>query len=215
MKAPVWDLPIRLFHWLLTGLIVFSWWSVKFHHTDWHIWSGIAILTLLVFRLLWGFFGSSTASFANFVRGPRAVRAYLRDDSGWRIAGHTPLGGLSVIAMLGAVAIQLGLGLISTDPDGLYEGPLARLVSLDVTDTARDIHEYWFYVVLALIVMHLGAIIYYKLRGKKLVKGMITGRLALNPDVAPMRPAKWWVAILCLAVAIAVARWIVAGARPF
>jgi cytochrome b len=216
VKAPVWDLPIRLFHWLLTGLIAFSWWSVHNHHTDWHIWSGIAILTLLVFRLLWGLFGSSTARFANFVRGPRAVRAFLRDRSSWRVAGHTPLGALSIIAMLLAVAIQVGLGLISTDPDGLNAGPLAQLVSLHVSETARDIHEYWFYVVLALIVLHVGAIIYYKVfRGQKLVKGMISGRIALEPGVAPMRPARWWVAVLCLAAAFAVARWVVAGAPPF
>ena len=216
MKAPVWDLPVRLFHWLLAALICFSWWSVKFHHTDWHIWSGIAILTLLVFRLLWGIFGGSTARFSSFVRGPRAVREYLRGDGSWRVAGHTPLGALSVVAMLVAVAIQVGLGLISTDPDGLYEGPLAQLVSLTATDTARDIHEYWFYVLLALIVMHLGAIVYYRLvRGQKLTKGMLTGRLALDPGVAPMRPARWWVALLCLAAAFAVARWVVAGAPPF
>ena len=216
MKAPVWDLPVRLFHWLLTGLIGFSWWSVKYNHTDWHIWSGIAILTLLVFRLLWGFFGSSTARFSTFVRGPRTVVAYLRDNRSWRMSGHTPLGALSIVAMLGAVAVQVGLGLISTDPDGLYEGPLARLVGLDATDTARDIHEYWFYVVLALIVMHVGAIVYYKLfRGQKLLKGMITGRLALEPGVEPMQPGRWWVALLCLAAAIAVARWVVAGAPPF
>ena len=60
-KQPLWDLPIRLFHWLLAALILFSWWSVKNHHTDWHIWSGCGILTLLIFRLLWGFVGSSTA----------------------------------------------------------------------------------------------------------------------------------------------------------
>jgi cytochrome b len=216
VKAPVWDLPIRLFHWLLTGLIGFSWWSVKFGHTDWHIWSGIAILTLLIFRLLWGLFGSSTARFANFVRGPRAVRAYLRNNSSWRVAGHTPLGALSIVAMLVAIAVQVGLGLISTDPDGLYEGPLARLVSLNATDTARDIHEYWFYVVLALIILHVGAIIYYKVfRGQKLLKGMIIGRLALDPGVEPMRPAKWWISVLCLAAAAAVARWVVAGAPPF
>ena len=77
-KQPVWDLPTRLFHWLLVALIAFSWWSVENHHTDWHIWSGIAILTLLIFRLLWGFVGSSTARFASFVRGPRAVLDYLR-----------------------------------------------------------------------------------------------------------------------------------------
>jgi cytochrome b len=216
VKAPVWDLPIRLFHWLLTALIVFSWWSVHYHHTDWHIWSGIAILTLLVFRLLWGVFGSSTARFANFVRGPSTVRAFLRDSASWRRAGHTPLGALSIVAMLLAVAIQVGLGLISTDEDGLNEGPLAQLVSLPVSETARDIHEYWFYVVLALIVMHVGAIIYYKVfRGQKLLKGMITGRLALEPGVEPMRPARWWVALLCLAAAFAVARWVVAGAPPF
>src|SRR5215212_10745915 len=78
VKQPVWDLPIRLVHWLLAGLIAFSWWSVKNDHTDWHIWSGISILTLLIFRLLWGFVGSSTARWSNFVRGPSAVRAYLR-----------------------------------------------------------------------------------------------------------------------------------------
>ena len=97
-------------------------------------------------------FGSSTARFANFVRGPRAVLAYLRDNRSWRVAGHTPLGALSVVALLGAVAVQVGLGLISTDEDGLNEGPLARLVSLDASEAARDIHEDLFNVVLALIV---------------------------------------------------------------
>ncbi|MEO7364849.1 MAG: cytochrome b/b6 domain-containing protein [Sphingomicrobium sp.] len=215
-KQPVWDLPIRLFHWLLTALIGFSWWSVEYDHTDWHIWSGIAILTLLVFRLLWGFFGSSTSRFANFVRGPRAVLAYLRDSGTAAAAGHTPLGALSVLALLAAISVQVGLGLISTDPDGLFEGPLARLVSIDTTDTARDIHALWFYVVLALIVLHVAAIAYYKLfRGQKLLKGMITGRLALEPGIEPMRPARWWAALLCLAAAFAVARWVVAGAPPF
>jgi cytochrome b len=144
------------------------------------------------------------------------VSAFLRDRSSWRVAGHTPLGALSLIAMLFAIAIQVGLGLISTDPDGLNAGPLAQLVPLHVSETARDIHEYWFYVVLALIVLHIGAIIYYKIfRGQKLVKGMISGRVELEPGVAPMQPARWWAAVLCLAAAFAVARWVVAGAPPF
>lgn len=215
MKAPVWDLPIRLFHWLLAGLIGFSWWSVKNHHTDWHIWSGVAILTLLFFRLLWGLLGSSTARFSSFVRGPRVVRDYLRDNTSWRVAGHTPLGALSVVALLGAIAVQVGLGLISTDKDGLNEGPLAQLVSLNVSETARDIHELFFNVVLGLIVLHVGAILYYRLvLGQKLTKPMITGRAALEPGVEPMRPGKWWVAVICLLAAFAVARWIVAGAPP-
>jgi cytochrome b len=215
VKAPVWDLPIRLFHWVLAGLIAFSWWSVKNHETELHIWSGIAILTLLIFRLLWGLFGSSTARFANFVRGPAAVRDYLRDNASWRFAGHTPLGALSVVALLAAVAVQVGLGLISVDEDGLNEGPLAQLVSLETSEAARDLHEQWFSVVLALIVLHVAAIIYYRLaEGKSLTKPMVTGRADLEPGVEPMRPGRGWIAIVCLLAALAVSRWIVAGAPP-
>ncbi len=212
-KQPVWDLPVRLFHWLLAALIAFSWWTVRNHHTDWHIWSGCAILTLLLFRLQWGFVGSSTARFGSFVRGPKHVVRFLRGE--WTGVGHTPLGALSVIALLLAVAFQVGLGLISQDEDGIYAGPLSRLVSSDTSDAARDIHELWFNVVLGLIVLHVGAIIFYRLRGKRLTKPMITGRASLRLDVTPMRPAKWWVALICLAVALGIVRWIVAGAPPF
>ena len=213
MKQPVWDLPVRLVHWALACLIAFSWWSVHNHHTDWHIWSGCAILTLLIFRLLWGFVGSSTARFSNFVRGPKTVLAYMRGD--WSGIGHTPLGALSVLALFGAVAVQVGLGLINEDEDGIYTGPLSGLVSVDTSDAARGIHEAWFNVVLALIVLHVGAIIYYRFRGRHLTKPMITGRTRLDPGTQPMRPGKWWVALICLAVSIAIVRWIVAGAPPF
>ncbi len=212
-NQPLWDLAVRLFHWLLAGLIVFSWWTVHNHHTDWHIWSGCAILTLLIFRLLWGFFGSSTARFANFVRGPRAVRDYLGGK--WTGIGHTPLAALSIIALLGAVAIQVGLGLFSEDEDGLYLGPLSHLVSTDTSDKIRDLHELWFNFVLGLIVLHVGAIIFYRLRGKHLTKAMVTGGSRLDPANEPMKPGKWWVALICLAVGIAVTRWIIAGAPPF
>ena len=212
-RQPVWDLPVRLFHWLLAALIAFSWWSVHNQHTDWHIWSGCAILTLLIFRLLWGFVGSSTARFASFVRGPRAVGAFFKGR--WTGTGHSPLGALSVLALLAAVAVQVALGLVSEDEDGLYMGPLARLVSTDTSDTARDIHELWFNVILGLIVLHVLAIIFYRLRGKHLTLPMITGRARLEPGSAPMRPGKWWAALICLAVGIAITRWIIAGAPPF
>jgi cytochrome b len=214
MKQPVWDLPVRLFHWLLAALIAFSWWSVHNHHTDWHIWSGCAILTLLIFRLQWGFVGSSTARFSSFVRGPRAVVDYLR--GGWRGVGHTPLGALSVIALLAAVSIQVGLGLISQDEDGIYAGPLANFVSSDTSDSARDFHETWFNVVLGLIILHVAAIVYYRLaKGQRLTKPMLTGRDHLDPGTEPMRPAKWWVAVICLLIALGIVRWIIAGAPPF
>jgi len=207
-------LPVRLVHWLLAALIAFSWWSVHNHHTDWHIWSGIAILTLLLFRLLWGLVGSSTARFASFVRGPRAIAAYLRGE--WSGAGHTPLGALSVVAMFLAVAVQVSLGLISEDEDGLYAGPLSALVSIDASDKARDIHEFWFeYVILPLIVLHVAAILFYRLRGRRLTKAMITGRGQIPPGTEPLRRGKWWVALICLALALGVSRWVVAGAPPF
>ena len=213
MKQPLWDLPIRLFHWMLAALILFSWWTVKNDHTDWHIWSGCGILTLLIFRLLWGFVGSSTARWASFVRGPRAVADYLRGR--WTGIGHTPLGALSVVALLAAVAVQVGLGLFSEDKDGLYFGPLSRFVTTDTSDRIRDLHETWFKVVLGLIVLHVAAIIFYRFRGRHLTKPMITGRAELDPAAAPMKPGKWWLALICLAAGIGITRWIIAGAPPF
>ena len=214
MKQRVWDLPTRLFHWTLVALIAFSWWSAEERHIQWHIWSGIAILTLLVFRLLWGFAGSTTARFSNFVRGPRAVLGYLRGE--WRGTGHTPLGALSVVALLLLTAVQVGLGLFSTDDDGLVFGPLAHLVSIETSDELRDLHDDMFDVLLVFIGLHVAAILFYRLfLGKKLVKPMLTGVAELDPEAEPMRPGKWWVAALCLVIAIGVSRWVLAGAPPF
>jgi cytochrome b len=213
-KQRVWDLPVRLTHWLLAALIAFSWWSVKYDHVDWHIWSGIAILTLLLFRLMWGVVGSSTARFANFVRGPKHVVRYLRGD--WRGIGHSPLGALSILALFLVTAVQVGLGLFNEDDDGLFAGPLANHLSPDTTDKIRDLHETNFYILLGLIGLHVAAILYYRLvRGKKLTKPMITGRAATDAAAGEMRPGKWWVALICLAVAFAISRWVVAGAPPF
>lgn len=212
LNQPVWDLPVRLVHWLLAALIAFSWWSVHHHHTDWHIWSGCAILTLLIFRILWGFVGSSTARFSSFVKGPAAIGDYWRGR--WSGIGHNPLGAISVLALLVAVAIQVGLGLVSEDEDGIYMGPLAQLVGSDTSDKARHIHELWFNVILGLIVLHLAAIVYYRLRGRRLTLPMITGRAIIGPEMGPMRPGKWWVALICLGVGIGITRWIIAGAPP-
>jgi cytochrome b len=141
------------------------------------------------------------------------VAAHLRGK--WNGIGHTPLGALSVVAIFLAISIQVGLGLIAQDEDGIYTGPLFRLVSSDTSDKARDIHELWFNVILGLIALHVAAIIFYRLRGKHLTKPMITGRSILEPGTAPMRPGKWWAALICLAIGIGLTRWIIAGAPPF
>ncbi len=211
---PVWDVPIRLVHWVLAGLIAFSWWTAETGRLDLHIWSGCGILTLLLFRMLWGFFGSSTARFSSFVRGPAALHDYFAGR--WRGMGHNPLGAVSVIALFAAVAIQVGLGLFAQDDDGIYAGPLYGFVSSDTSDTISGLHEAWFNVILGLVALHVAAIIFYRVvRGKKLTRTMITGTGMVEAGVAPMRPGKWWVAFLCLVIAIGITRWVIAGLPPF
>ena len=214
-KLAVWDLPTRLFHWVLAGLIGFSWWTGEQGQSDLHFYSGYAVLTLLIFRLLWGVFGSSTARFSSFVRGPRAVSDYLGRMKTWPGVGHTPLGALSVLALIAVLFVQVGTGLIQTDDDGLVEGPLAPLVSYDIAEAAHDLHEVSFNLLLVLIGLHVAAILFYRLAlGKKLTGAMITGKAALDASAEPMRPGKGWVAVVCLVIALGLTRWIIAGAPP-
>ena len=214
MKQSVWDVPTRLFHWLLVALIGVSWWTAENGRIEWHLWSGLGIMSLLLFRILWGFVGSSTARFAAFVRGPRHIAGYLRGE--WRGIGHNPLGALSVIALLGLLVVQVGLGLFSTDEDGLYSGFLAQWISLDASEEAAELHDDMFDVLLVFMGLHITAVLFYWLfRRQNLVGPMISGRAALDPEAEPMRPGKWWVALLCLAAAIAFTRWVIAGAPPF
>ena len=213
VRIAVWDLPTRLFHWTLVGLIAFSWWTAEEHYYDLHLWSGIAVLTLITFRLLWGIFGSSTSRFANFVRGPAAVRDYLSGK--WRGIGHSPLGALSVVALLGLVAVQAGLGLFASDEDGLLLGPLSHLIGGDASEEVTDLHEDLFNVLLVLIAVHVAAVLFYWVARKQdLIGPMVTGSAELDPETEPMRPGKWWVALICLIAAIAISRWILAGAPP-
>jgi cytochrome b len=215
VKQRVWDLPVRLFHWLLVVLIPFSWWTARNGEIDLHIWSGCGVLTLLLFRILWGFVGSSTARFSSFVRGPRAVLGYARDTRAWKAIGHNPMGALSVLALLAVLIAQVSLGLINSDEDGIVQGPLARHVDLSTTEWAHEWHDILFDVLVVLIALHIAAILFYRLAGKKLTGAMITGRGEIDPDVEPMQPGKWWAAALCLAAAVGVTRWVIAGAPPF
>ena len=120
------------------------------------------------------------------------------------------------MAIFLALAIQVGLGLISEDVDGLFHGPLYRFVSIDMSEAARDLHEFWFEnVIVTLIALHIAAILFYRMSGRRLTKPMITGKDEIRPGTEPMRPGKWWHAVICLVIAMAVSRWVVAGAPPF
>ena len=121
----IWDPLIRLVHWLMAILVGVSWWTAENGELDYHRYSGYALLGLLVLRIFWGFFGSRTARFASFVKGPRVIGTYLRQLPARTAAhmpampGHNPLGALSVIALLLALAAQVTLGLFAVDVDGI------------------------------------------------------------------------------------------------
>ncbi|HWI76897.1 MAG TPA: cytochrome b/b6 domain-containing protein [Sphingomicrobium sp.] len=215
MKQRVWDLPTRLFHWSLVLLIGLSWWTAETDQDDLHLWLGYGVLFLLVFRVLWGFLGSSTARFSAFVRGPRAVVEYVRNRFRWPLAGHAPLGALSVLALLALLIVQVGTGLFAMDEDGLFGGPLAYLVGIGTSDTLTELHEELFDWLLILIGLHIAAILLYRLAlGRNLLGPMISGKADLPRGMEPMRPATPLVAIVCVLVALAATAWVMLGAPP-
>jgi cytochrome b len=173
----VWDIPTRLFHWLLVILMGFSWWSAETRHLDWHILSGIAVMALVVFRLIWGFIGGSTARFGQFVRSPMKVLAYLRSDSSVaKRPGHNPVGGYSVVLMLLLVSLQVGTGLFANDEDGLDAGPLNRLVSYDQAEIMSELHHLSFTLLQVVIAVHVLAILFYfVVRKRNLLTPMFSG----------------------------------------
>ncbi len=192
-----------------------SWWTAETHRDELHLWLGYGVLFLVLFRIAWGFVGGSTARFSSFVRGPGSVLVYIRSRFRWTAAGHTPLGALSVVVLLAMVAAQVGTGLFALDEDGISGGPLAHIVSLATSEAAYELHEELFDLLLALIALHVAAILMYRLAlGLNLLGPMITGKADLAPGVEPMRPVPAAVAVACVVLALAVTAWIVAGAPP-
>jgi cytochrome b len=210
-RARLWDLPTRLVHWLMAGLIPFSWWSATHEHLDWHRLSGYALLGLLTFRLLWGVFGSSTARFARFLAGPRTIAAYVGGRLGRVVVGHNPLGGWSVAAMLSVLAVQIGLGLFSVDEDEVEAGPLAKFIDFDTGRAIAHLHHKVFWVLVALICLHLLAILVYALRRRNLVGPMITGAAPLPPGAAAPRLAPAWRVAAAAAAALGFAVFVAQG----
>jgi cytochrome b len=165
-----------MFHWLVAGLVAFAWWSAEYDRMGWHIWAGLGVSGLLAFRVLWGFFGSQTARFSSFLKGPRAVLAYLRGDAGREALGHNPLGGWSVAALLATLCVQVVSGLFAVDVDGIESGPLSYLVDFDQGRWSAAVHEASFNTLLALIALHVAAILFYLvMKRQNLVGAMITG----------------------------------------
>jgi cytochrome b len=195
-RVRVWDVPVRLFHWTLVVLLVTSYFSGR-AAGDWmklHFWSGYAILTLLLFRIAWGFVGSTTARFAHFVTGPRAWFGYLKDFATGRRTydvGHNPVGGIMVVVLIFAVLAQAVAGLFSADTDmGTVNGPLANVIADKWVDRLTAFHKYWVNVLICLAALHiLAAVAYLVLKRQNLIGSMFTGHKPLGHVAEAGKPA--------------------------
>jgi len=206
-EAPVWDRPTRVFHWVLVVLVVVCYLSGRNGRFDIHIPAGQALLVLVAARILWGFAGSASSRFRAFIRPVREIAAYLptlvrREPDGR--AGHNPLGGLSVVAMLLVLVVQASLGLFAVDVDGLNDGPLSFLVSYDAAREAAELHAMVVDGLLILVGLHIAAVLFHLLyKRENLTKAMLTGRGRLAAGQTPPRLVSDRRALLVLVLAAA------------
>lgn len=212
----VWDPLLRLTHWSFPLLIAAMWWTAENDKWALHRRIGLVLLGILAFRLLWGFLGPETARFAQFVKGPGKVIAYLRGrpEGAGPVIGHSPLGGWSTMVLLGAMLLQVSLGLFAGDPFDGMTGPLNPLVGVMVADTITDLHETFFNLLLGLIVLHLAAIVFYAVKGNDLVSPMLNGDRPPMEGVAGIGPLSWLRGLVALALAAGLALWVATGAPP-
>ncbi|OGP59051.1 MAG: hypothetical protein A2V65_12655 [Deltaproteobacteria bacterium RBG_13_49_15] len=176
----VWDFPTRLFHWLLVAFVAISFVTGKISTgiMTYHERSGAVILALILFRFGWGFFGGHYSRFVSFVRGPAEVVRYgltLFNKDAPKYLGHNPLGGWSILAMLGALLIQVATGLFAND-DIVTEGPLYHWVSKSTSDWLTMLHKINQNLIIILVAVHLLAVLFYLIiKRENLIKPMITG----------------------------------------
>jgi cytochrome b len=209
----VWDLPTRLFHWLLLILVIVSF-VTGYTGGLWmqyHVWSGCSILGLLIFRLVWGLIGGRYARFSSFVRGPGTALRYasgLLHRVAQQYLGHNPLGGWSVLAMLTALLIQAITGLFAND-DIFTTGPLYSWVSKATSDWLTHIHRLNQEVILLLVGLHVAAVLFYLfIKGENLIIPMLTGRKRAHEEDAASTN-RWGLAALIAGVLAFGIYWLV------
>ncbi len=206
----IWDLPTRLFHWLLVTAMIAAFVTGELGGglMDWHGRIGLGIVGLLAFRLVWGVLGSTYARFIQFFPTPAKIRAYLAGE--WRGQGHNPLGALSVLGLLGIVGLQLATGLVAND-DIAFRGPLLDLVGRDWSDRLTSVHHLVSKGILLLVALHVGAIMFYAhVRKHNLVRPMLTGEAEGEP--AESAQGGGFLALLVALVLAAGAVYLASGA---
>ncbi|CAA0088249.1 Uncharacterised protein [Halioglobus japonicus] len=207
---PLWDIPTRVFHWSIVACLPLAWWSAEEERYDLHQWVGYTVLVLVVTRVVWGFIGSRHSRFTDFLVGPGAVISYLRGNRA-RSAGHNPLGGWSVVVLLSLLLLQAVSGLFNTD-DVLFSGPLYYWADSGFRDTMGVVHDVAFNGLLALVGLHIFAVLYHQFKLKeKLLQAMVYG--SAQGRRGEERPVGWWWAVLVLAL-LALGLWWGLGQAP-
>ena len=213
-SAPVWDLPVRIFHWALVLLVISQivTASIGGNAMQFHAFGGYAILSLVLFRITWGFAGGTHARFRDFVRGPGAVIRYAKSlvrDPHAPHRGHNPLGGWSVLLMLVSLLAQATSGLFAND-DVMMEGPLTKHVSGRTSEIATAIHDVNAGILLTLIAVHIAAVLFYLLAKKEnLIAPMISGRKHSLASDESARYGSPWLAVLLLGCSAATVYFVV------
>ena len=199
----LWDIPTRVFHWGIVCCVPLAWWTAETQNYDIHEWVGYTVIVLVVTRIIWGFLGSRHSRFSDFLVGPGRTLRYVRggeQDS----AGHNPLGGWSVIALLLLLLAQAVSGLFNSD-DILFSGPLYYAAETGFRDQMGVVHDVAFNVLLGLIALHVLAVCYHQFRlREKLVQAMIKGSAPGREGRGKIAPA--WRALVILVI-VSLALW--------
>ena len=213
-KKKVWDVPTRLAHWLLVILITYAWFAVEIlEDMQQHFWAGYGVLSVILFRFIWGFAGTTHARFSSFLQTPNTVWHYaktLSQRSSTAYLGHNPMGGLSALVLVIVILVQASTGLFNSDD--YFHGPLSGLVGQATRGTIGWIHQINSDVLTALVGLHIVAIVFYKLfKRQSLTSAMITGNkpAALNGEA--IEGSKLCLALLVLLVCAAIVYYIATG----
>ncbi|QGZ64467.1 cytochrome b/b6 domain-containing protein [Paraburkholderia acidisoli] len=209
-RVRVWDLPTRLFHWLTVVLVAAAYVTQRLNWMQTHVRVGETLLALVIFRILWGCFGSETARFSRFLASPRKAFAHLRTlprrEPDVQV-GHNAAGGWMVLALVALLLVETLSGLYDNN-DIADEGPLSEIVPAAVANFIGAVHAIGWDVMLAAVVLHVCAIAVYAIvKGQNLVGPMLSGRKRLPDAVRPPARASLWLAALlfgfsCVVVAL-------------
>lgn len=215
----VWDLPTRVFHWLLVVSFITAYATNKLglDYFTWHLWSGYFVIVLVVFRILWGLLGTHHAQFSNFMRHPVETLRYARQlvkKNSRTYAGHNPLGAWMVLLLLLLMLVQAITGLFSND-EIFNTGPLYGYISNELSLQLTGIHKDLFYWIAAAVALHVIAIFFYLIvKRENLIKAMITGKKprAGYEGARSIESSKIWLALVLVVIISAVLAWIIVSA---